>query len=129
MLRILLAATLVFVAPSVAAFAEGVEKVALKTRSGEELRIGVIATVNSSCNGNPVPEIRIARAPIGGTLIIRLQAIVVPQTNSLCAGRKIASQVLFYKSDSGFTGPDAVVLDVSTPGQPTRTRDIAILVQ
>lgn len=121
-------AAVAIAATSFATGAAAQDKLAYKVESGKEIRVGIYATVTEPCKGAPVPQLRIARAPTGGKLIIRLMIVPVPETDKVCAGKKLPAQVLFYQSDPGFSGLDVVVIDAGVPGQSVRSQEISVTV-
>jgi hypothetical protein len=94
----------------------------------KEIQLGIYATVAEPCLGNPIPQLRIAKAPTGGKLIVRVLAAPIPAGDAVCAGKKIPAQVVYYQSDPGFAGEDQVILDIGVKGQPIRTQEISIVV-
>lgn len=111
-----------------AAVAAEANKLAYTVESGKEIRIGIYATVAEPCKGAPVPQMRISRAPTGGKLIVRLMVVPIPETDAVCAGKKLPAQVLFYQSDPGFSGLDVVVIDAGVPGQAIQSQEISVTV-
>ncbi|WP_274628654.1 hypothetical protein [Arvimicrobium flavum] len=124
----LLPALLMAAMPGTEGFAQSPDKISYDATPGKELQLGIFATVAEPCQGAPIPQLRIAKAPVGGKLIIRVLAVPIPQTDQVCAGKRIPAQVVFYQSDTGFSGSDSVVLDVGVKGQPIRTQEISITV-
>ena len=72
----------------------------------------------ADCSSDAVPEVRIVTPPVYGK--IRLQNVTIPidrpVTSALghCNGKPIDAVGVFYKSKSGLTGVDSVVLDVDS---------------
>ena len=99
-----------------------------KVAPEKEQQLGIYATVAEPCLGAPIPQLRIAEAPKGGKLIIRVLAAPIPAGDAVCGGKKIPAMVVFYQSDKGFLGVDRVALDIGIKGQPIRHQTITITV-
>ena len=99
-----------------------------KVAPEKEQQLGIYATVAEPCLGAPIPQLRIAEAPKGGKLIIRVLAAPIPAGDAVCGGKKIPAMVVFYQSDKGFLGVDRVSLDIGIKGQPIRHQTITITV-
>jgi hypothetical protein len=108
--------------------------------SGKEVRVALFGRANpKECKALPVPEIRVVDPPKNGTLTIRTMTVTTNRYPA-CANLKLPAQVMFYRSDADYVGPDSIsftvtfdnglmqahsiVITVAKEGEPTKLQDL-----
>ncbi|WP_424630071.1 hypothetical protein [Bradyrhizobium sp. SYSU BS000235] len=103
-----------------------VERIA-KGPPGKDIRIGVFINLEPDCTSGPLPAIRVISKPTHGTVTVKRGRI--SGTNyKHCVALEVPGRVAFYRSKPGFTGVDAVTIEVRYPGIPAETQRIKILI-
>ncbi len=84
--------------------------------SGNESRIGILANVNSRCQSEDLPDVKVARKPAKGELRLDTTPVVIGVTRASaywrCNGKEVEMVGVFYKANEGFVGDDRIVVDV-----------------
>jgi len=81
-----------------------------------EARIAAMNWVNTDCSSGELPTLRFASQPQNG--VTRTEEVTIPidrPTNgnlASCNGKPVQALAIFYKPNTGYTGPDTVVIDV-----------------
>lgn len=91
----------------------------IRVPSGQEVQLAVVNNTARECSGLPVPEVRIAKAPQGGVIIVRYGQTKFGLDAPQCAGREVPGLAVFYWPNAGFSGPDEVRIEGGFPGQPS----------
>jgi hypothetical protein len=84
--------------------------------TGNEMLMGVFNTLASDCSATVRPDVRIVTPPANG--LVRFDGIVAAverqpgDVRAMCNGKRAISVGIFYKSNKGFVGADAVVLEI-----------------
>jgi hypothetical protein len=92
----------------------------IRVPSGQEVQLAVLNNTAGECAGLPVPEVRIAKAPQGGVIIIRFGQTKFGPDAPQCAGRQVPGLAVLYRPNAGFSGPDEVRIEGGFPGQPSQ---------
>lgn len=106
--------------------AQTVERQA-KGPSEKDIRIGVYVNVKPDCTSGPLPTIRLIGPPEHGKVTVK-KATVNATNYKQCLALEAPGYVAFYRSASGFTGTDAVTLEVKFPGGRTEIQKITVTV-
>ena len=106
--------------------AETVERQA-KGPSEKDIRIGAYVNVKPYCTSGPLPTIRLIGPPEHGRVTVK-KATVNATNYKQCLALEAPGYVAFYRSASGFTGTDAVTLEVKFPGGRTEIQKITVTV-
>lgn len=84
--------------------------------SGSESRIAAMTYINPDCSSGLAPEVRIVSPPANGD--VRLQQETAPLARgpndpmARCNGKPADGVTIYYKSKSGYTGTDTVMVEV-----------------
>jgi len=83
--------------------------------SGSEVRLYVLSNVNSDCTSGPRPEVRVVTQPANGTARLEEKSMPLNRAssdpNAKCNGKNVDAVVVFYTSNSGYTGLDKLVVE------------------
>lgn len=100
----------------------------VKAEPGKTTRIAVFANVKADCSAGPLPTIRLAEPPAGGTVTIRQAKIRITNYKS-CLAAEVPAYVAFYRPKPDFSGTDAVTLEVKNDkGEVVQIRKITITI-
>src|SRR5262245_37038904 len=81
-----------------------------------EARIAAMNWVNTDCSSGELPTLRFVSSPRNG--VTRTEEVTIPidrpsnDTRASCNGKPVQALAVFYKPNTGYTGPDTVVIDV-----------------
>jgi hypothetical protein len=99
-----------------------------RAASGKEARIALFGRANAKeCKTLLVPEIRVVDPPKHGVLVIRTATVTTNRYQS-CGALRIPAQVLFYRSRTGYVGPDSISFIVTFENGMSQEHSIAITV-
>jgi hypothetical protein len=93
----------------------------------KDIRIGVYLNVKPDCMSGPLPTIRLIAPPAHGKVSVR-KANVNATNYKQCLALDVPGYVAFYRSASGFTGTDLVVLEVKFPDGRAEIQKITVTV-
>lgn len=103
------------------------EPAAVTAMSGELVRLGYYASFKADCSPGPLPEIHVTTPPRNGEVVIR-QAKVRTRRIVNCPTVEGPVAIVFYRSQPGFTGSDAVAFTVRESNGRLRTATVAVTV-
>jgi hypothetical protein len=106
--------------------AESVERT-FKGRTGQDLRIGVFATLRPDCKSGPLPTIRLKVPPTHGTVTVK-QGKVRTTNLKQCLAVEVPAFVVIYKSKPEFSGSDALILEIVNANGRTDVQNITVTV-
>ena len=95
--------------------------------SGKSVRLVIAPNLKKDCSPGPVPEIRVIDAPKNGALITKAGKIKTPASYR-CPNKEASVQAIFYQSKAGYTGADAVTVEIKTAEGTIEKQDIRITV-
>jgi len=96
--------------------------------SGKSVRLVIAPNLKKDCSSGPLPEIKVVTAPKNGSLITKAGKIKTP-AKYRCPGKEAAVQAIFYQSNAGYTGEDAVGVEIKNADGEVEKRDIRITVE
>jgi len=116
MRRYWLAAVLPFLASAqvVCAQANLVER-NVNASPGRDARVGIYTSIRPDCTSGPLPAIRLAAAPVHGTVTVK-RATLKATNFKQCLAIDAPAFVAFYRAALGFTGADDFQLEVTFTG-------------
>ncbi|MBX9777178.1 MAG: hypothetical protein K2Y71_22615 [Xanthobacteraceae bacterium] len=85
-----------------------------RAQSGKDVRIGVYINVRPDCTSGPLPAIKLNTPPANGTVTVR-KGNVTATNYKQCLALQVPAFVAIYRSRTGFSGVDAVELEVKFP--------------
>ena len=97
----------------------------VKGAAGQDIRVGVYATIRSDCKSGPPPTIRLTKQPSHGQVTVKQGKL---RTTNLkqCLVAEVPAFVVIYKSAPGFSGDDALTLEVINANGKTQVQNITI---
>ena len=95
--------------------AESVERT-FKGRAGQDIRVGVFASIRPDCKSGPLPTIRLSAPPAHGDVTVKQGKL---RTTNLrqCLAVEVPAYLVNYKSKPGFSGSDVLTLEVINPNE------------
>jgi hypothetical protein len=126
MRALVLTAMLLCLGGAASAQVESVERT-FKGRTGQDIRIGVLASLRSDCKSGPLPTIRLSAPPAHGRVTVKEGKL---RTTNLrqCLAAEVPALVVNYKSTPEFSGSDVLTLEIANPGGKTQLQKITVTV-
>lgn len=81
---------------------------------GKDVRLGVFAVVHKACSTGAAPEIRIARPPSHGVILLQSVTLSTKHVDN-CPVVTAPARQITYRPAAGFIGQDNVAFDVVDP--------------
>jgi hypothetical protein len=100
----------------------------LKGKTGQNIRIGVFASMRADCKSGPLPTIRLKVPPVHGNVTVK-QGKLRTTNFRQCLAAEVPAFIVFYKSKPEFSGSDTVTLEVINAGGKTQLQKIIISVE
>jgi len=122
-LRILPAFLLVLCAPVWAETASTQRSV--KGPAGQDIRIGVYATIRPDCKSGPPPTIRLTVPPTHGQVTVKQGKLKATNLRQ-CLVTEVPAFVVIYKSKPEFSGDDALTLEVVNADGKTQIQIVTV---
>ena len=97
-------------------------------QSGKQVRLVISPNLKKDCSSGPMPEIKVTTAPKFGSLITRSGKLKTP-ASFRCPNKDAEVQAIFYQPKPGYTGPDAVLVEVKSADGDISKQDIRITVE
>ncbi|GJE25409.1 4-aminobutyrate aminotransferase [Methylobacterium organophilum] len=94
---------------------------------GKVVRLVIAPNLKKDCSPGPTPEIRVTEAPKNGKLVTRATKLKTPASYR-CPNKEAEVQALYYQSKAGFSGADAVTVEIKTAEGTVEKQDIRITV-
>lgn len=96
--------------------------------AGKSTRLVIVPNLKKDCSNGPMPEIKVTAAPKNGSLITKSGKLKTP-AKFRCPNKDAEVQAIFYQSNGGFTGSDAVTVEIKNADGEIEKRDIRITVE
>ncbi|HEX4894286.1 MAG TPA: hypothetical protein VFV47_13445 [Hyphomicrobiaceae bacterium] len=96
--------------------------------AGAVVRVGVHAAAKKDCTPAPLPTISVVSPPKHGVLQIRTGKVKSDQIKA-CPGIELPANLVFYRSQPGFTGEDKITYEVKNAGSRTQSITITVTVK
>jgi hypothetical protein len=87
----------------------------IKASPGREVRVGIYVSIRADCTSGPLPAIRLAVAPVHGTVSVR-RAMLKATNLKQCLATEVPAFVALYRAAQDFNGADDFELEVSFSG-------------
>jgi hypothetical protein len=103
---------MVFASVQLACAQSGLLDRAVKVVPGQNIRVGIYTDIRPDCTSGPLPAIRLARAPVHGTVSVKrgmLKATNIKQ----CLAIDVPAFVAFYHAAADFSGADEFELEIT----------------
>ena len=98
-----------------------------KGQAGQDIRIGVFASIRPDCKTGPLPTIRLKEPPTHGNVIVK-QGKLRTTNFKQCLAAEVPAFIVIYKSKPEFSGSDAVTLEVVDASGKTQVQRITVTV-
>jgi hypothetical protein len=98
-----------------------------KGQPGQDIRVGVFASIRSDCKSGPLPTIRLKEPPNHGKVTVK-QGKLRTTNFRQCLAMEVPAFIVFYKSQPGFSGADTVTLEVVEASGKTQLQRITVTV-
>lgn len=85
---------------------------AVKAAPGQNVRVGIYTSIRPDCTSGPLPAIRLARAPVHGTVSVK-RAMLKATNIKQCLAIDVPAFVAFYRAAADFNGADEFELEVT----------------
>ncbi|CAO4165317.1 MULTISPECIES: hypothetical protein [Methylorubrum] len=95
--------------------------------AGKQARLVIVPNLKKDCSTGPMPEIKVTTPPKSGSLITKAGKLKTP-AKYRCPNKDAEVQAIFYQPNSGYTGPDGVVVEIKNSDGEVEKRDIRITV-
>lgn len=82
-----------------------------KAQPGQEVRIGVFATIKPDCTPDQLPAVKLGEPPKHGQVTVK-QGKVRLTNHKQCLAAEVPAFVAFYKAKPDFPGRDVLTLEV-----------------
>jgi hypothetical protein len=95
---------------------------------GHDVRVGIYVDIKSDCTAGPLPAIQLVVPPAHGVVSVKrgtLKATNIKQ----CLGVEVPAFVAFYRASAGFTGLDALDLEIAMQDGRKRRERIHVMVK
>jgi hypothetical protein len=93
------------------AAAQSTNYASVEIAAGASARIGYYGFAKKDCTPEPLPSIEVVSAPKHGVLTVRTGTLNAKNIAN-CPNLKLSAQVVFYRAQAGYVGPDQVVFGV-----------------
>jgi hypothetical protein len=126
MRALMLMAMLISLGGAALAQVESIERT-FKGRTGQDIRIGIFASIRSDCKSGPLPTIRLSGPPAHGNVTVKEGKL---RTTNLkqCLAAEVPALVVNYKSKPEFSGSDVLTLEIANPNGKTQLQKITVTV-
>ena len=106
---------------------ESVERT-FKGRTGQDIRVGVFASIRPDCKSGPLPTIRLSAPPAHGDVTVKQGKL---RTTNLrqCLAAEVPAYIVNYKSKPGFSGSDVLTLEVVNSNGKSQLQKITVTVE
>jgi hypothetical protein len=111
-----------------AALAQATNYTSVEATAGKPLQLTYHASAHKNCTPAPLPTIRVIQAPKAGVLIVR-KAVLTTDKVAGCPQLKVPVQVVFYRAQEGYVGPDHVSYEVTSFNGEVGIYDVTITVK
>ena len=107
--------------------AESVERT-FKGRAGQDIRVGVFASIRPDCKSGPLPTIRLSAPPAHGDVTVKQGKL---RTTNLrqCLAVEVPAYLVNYKSKPGFSGSDVLTLEVINSNGKSQLQKITVTIE
>jgi hypothetical protein len=97
----------------------------VKGGAGQDIRIGVFASIRPDCKSGPLPTIRLTVPPVHGNVTVKQGKL---RTTNLrqCLVAEVPAYVVIYRSKPEFLGSDVLTLEVASPNGKTQIQNITV---
>jgi hypothetical protein len=97
----------------------------IKGRAGQDIRIGVYASIRGDCKSGPLPTIRLTAPPAHGKVTVKQGKLKATNLRQ-CLAAEVPAYVVVYRSSPEFTGMDTLTLEVANPNGKTQIQTITV---
>jgi len=88
---------------------------AAKASPGRDVRVGIYTSIRPDCTSGPLPAIRLARAPVHGTVSVKRATLKATNVKQ-CLAIDVPAFVAFYRAAPNFAGADEFELEITFAG-------------
>lgn len=97
-------------------------------QANKDIQVGVYINVLQNCTSGPLPGIRLVSPPTHGQVTVKKGKL--NGTNyKQCLALEVPGYVAIYRSAPGFSGTDALVIEVTYPGGRSELQKITVQVR
>lgn len=97
-------------------------------QADKDIQVGVYINVLQNCTSGPLPGIRLVSPPTHGHVTVKKGKL--NGTNyKQCLALEVPGYVAIYRSAPGFSGTDALVIEVTYPGGRSELQRITVQVR
>src|SRR3954451_7423812 len=127
MRALILMAMLISLGGAALAQVESIERT-FKGRTGQDIRIGIFASIRPDCKSGPLPTIRLSAPPAHGDVTVKQGKL---RTTNLrqCLAAEVPAYIVNYKSKPGFFGSDILTLEVINPNGKSQLQKITVTIE
>lgn len=97
-------------------------------QANKDIQVGVYINVLQNCTSGPLPGLRLVSPPTHGKVTVKKGKL--NGTNyKQCLALEVPGYVAIYRSAPGFSGTDALVIEVTYPGGRSELQKITVQVR
>jgi len=127
-LRAITIVATLLVAPGTTAIAQSANYSSIEVSGTTPMQLSYHGSAHKNCTPAPLPTVRVIQAPTSGTLTVR-RGILTTNKLANCPALKIPAQVVFYRAQAGYAGPDHVVYEVTASNGEVTSYAVTIKVK
>lgn len=91
----------------------------------KDIQVGIYANILQNCTSGPLPSLRLVSPPTHGNVVVK-KAKLNGTNYKQCLALEVPGFVAFYRSAPGFSGTDALVIEVTYPGGRSEIQRITV---
>lgn len=111
--------------PSLALAQEPIVERTAKGQTDKDIQVGIYANILQNCTSGPLPTLRLVSPPSHGKVTVKKGKL--NGTNyKQCLALEVPGLVALYRSAPGFSGTDALIIEVSYPGGRSEIQKITV---
>jgi hypothetical protein len=92
-----------------------------------DIRVGVYVNVRPDCTSGPLPSIQLTSPPQNGKVTVKKAKLTLTNYKR-CLALEVPAFAVFYRSQPGFAGVDALTVELKFPGGRTELQRISVTV-
>jgi hypothetical protein len=96
-----------------------------KGRTGQEIRVGIFASIGSDCKSGPLPTVRLSAPPQHGNVTVKQGKLRATNLRQ-CLAAEFPAFVVSYKSKPEFSGTDVLSLEIVSSNGKTQIQKITV---
>ncbi|HEX5508274.1 MAG TPA: hypothetical protein VFX37_07200 [Pseudolabrys sp.] len=98
-----------------------------KGKPGQNINIGIFASMKSDCTAGALPVVRLAQGPMHGKVTVKRGRLRATNFKK-CLAMEIPAYIAFYRSTPDFVGHDALTLEIIAKNGKTQFEKITVTV-